>query len=54
MYPKWLVFALTLLSFLFLITSAAPVAEGETAPVKRLKQFQPRRADADDNILARE
>lgn len=39
MYPKWLVFGLILLSGLFLMVSAAPVADGD-APVKRFKQFQ--------------
>lgn len=48
MYPKWLVFVLTLLGCLFLMASAAPVAGGDNAPVKRLKQFQARRPDGDE------
>ena len=50
MYPKWLVFVLTLLGCLFLMASAAPVAGGDNAPVKRLKQFQARRPNDDGTI----
>lgn len=53
MYPKWLVFTLTFLSCLFLMASAAPVADGDAAPVKRLKQFQLRRSSAGDSVVAR-
>jgi hypothetical protein len=53
MYPKWFAFILTLLSCLFLMASAAPVAGGELAPVKRLKQFQLRRPSTGDTIVAR-
>lgn len=53
MYPKWLVFVLTLLSCLVFMASAAPVVGGGTPPVKRLKQFQLRRPSARDSIVAR-
>ncbi|KAF9650913.1 hypothetical protein BDM02DRAFT_3127415 [Thelephora ganbajun] len=53
MYPKWLVFVLTLLSCLFLMASAAPAADGNVTPVKRLKQFQLRRPSGGDSIVAR-
>ena len=54
MYPKWLVFVLTLLSCMFLIASAAPITGADVAPVKRLKQFQARRPNGGDGIVARE
>lgn len=48
MYPKWLILALTLLSCMFLMVSAAPVADGNV-PAKRLQELQARR----DGIIAR-
>ncbi|KAF9792956.1 hypothetical protein BJ322DRAFT_1103400 [Thelephora terrestris] len=49
MYSKWIVFVLTLLSCMFLMAAAAPVADGDAGPAKRLQELQARR----DGIVAR-
>ena len=51
MYPKWLAFALTFLSCLFLMASAVP-ADG-AALGKRLKQLQVRRPDPEGGNVVR-